>query len=114
MLNCQLEQRKQDIQAQAELAHKDLDKFTELQQKSFTHQARLDALEVDSVHCQNIIKELQNDSDYTENWIPTSIKHNIKVDMYPKGYTPIEDEDKCIRLIEIKEENSNESSNYQR
>lgn len=85
-LDNQLPIRKQEISAQMELEHKDLERFIALQLKPFKHQARLDALEVDTAHCQSIIKELQNNPDYRENWIPESIKGNIKDDMLPKGY----------------------------
>jgi hypothetical protein len=85
-LDSQLSVRKQEIISQMELEHKDLERFMALQFKPFTQQARLTALEVDMANCQNIIKELQKDSGYRENWIPESIKDNIKDDMLPKGY----------------------------
>ena len=87
-LDTQLPIRKQDIITQMELEHKDLERFKTLQLKQFAQQERLTALEIDRAHCQNIIKELQNDSNYNENWIPESIKDNIKDDMLPKGYIP--------------------------
>ena len=86
----QLPVRKQAIITQMELEHKDLDRFNESQLKPFAQQARLTALETDLAHCQNIIKELQKDSGYTENWIPDSIKEHIKTDMLPKGYMQTE------------------------
>lgn len=85
-LDNQLPIRKQEIIAQAELEHKDLDRFMALQLKPFTQQASLIALEEDIAHCKSIIKELQEDPDYRENWIPESIKDHIKDDMLPKGY----------------------------
>lgn len=85
-LDTKLPIHKQEIITQVELEHKDLERFKALQFKPFTQQARLTALELDMAHCQNIIKELQKDSGYKENWIPESIKDNIKDDMLPKGY----------------------------
>lgn len=90
ILNNQLPIRKQEIITQMEMEHKDLDRFTESQNKPFAQQARLTALETDLAHCQNIIKELQKNPDYTENWIPESIKEHIKGDMLPKGYIQTE------------------------
>jgi N12 class adenine-specific DNA methylase/predicted RNA methylase len=86
ILNTQLATRKQEVITQKELEHKDLDKFIASQLKPFMHQSRLTALEKDAAHCQNIIKELQKDSNYQESWIPESIKDSIKDDMLPKGY----------------------------
>ncbi|MBY0379140.1 MAG: N-6 DNA methylase [Burkholderiales bacterium] len=85
-LDTKLQIRKQEIITQMELEHKDLERFTALQFKPFAQQERLTALEIDMAHCHKIIKELQNDSGYRENWIPESIKDNIKDDMLPKGY----------------------------
>lgn len=86
VLNTQLSLRKQEIISQAELEHKDLERFTELQMKPFAQQERLMELQEDIAHCQYVMKELQKDSSYTENWIPNSIRDNIKDDMLPKGY----------------------------
>lgn len=79
-----------------EIGHKDLDRFTASQLKPFLQQERLNDLEKDAVHCQNIIKILQEDSGYHENWIPASIKSSIKDDMLPKGYMPMENTEKFI------------------
>ena len=86
ILNNQLPILKQETIAQAEMALKDLDRFTESQFKPFVHQERLNALEEDITHCKLIMKELQQNPEYTENWIPLSIKDSIKEDMLPKGY----------------------------
>ncbi|MDQ5922227.1 MAG: hypothetical protein QG673_2286, partial [Pseudomonadota bacterium] len=85
-LDNQLPSRKQEIIVQMELEHKDLERFMASQLKPFMQQDRLTALEEDIAHCQSIIKELQKDPDYQENWIPETIKDNIKEDMLPKGY----------------------------
>jgi hypothetical protein len=90
ILSNQLSIRKQEIITQMEMEHKDLDRFTESQSKPFAQQARLTALETDLAHCQNIIKELQKEPNYTENWIPESIRDSIKGDMLPKGYIQTE------------------------
>lgn len=87
ILNHQLEQRKKEIINQAEMSHKDLDKFLTLVQKPFTNQDRLMDIEKDLLHCQSILEKLKDDHQYTENWIPLSIKDQIKEDMYPKGYS---------------------------
>ena len=89
-LNTKLPIHKQGIITQMELEHKDLERFKALQLKPFAQQERITALEIDMAHCQNIIKELQNDSGYRENWIPESIKDNIKDDMLPKVYMSAE------------------------
>lgn len=96
ILNNQLSIRKQEVINQMELGHKDLDRFTASQLKPFLQQERLMDLEKDAMHCQHIIKILQEDSGYHENWIPASIKSSIKDDMLPKGYIPIENTEKCI------------------
>lgn len=86
--NClnKLSLREQAIIAQQELEQKDLKRFSELQNKQFTQQDRLDALSSDINHCAHIMKELQSNANYRENWIPESIRDNIKDDMLPKGY----------------------------
>ena len=86
ILNLQLEKRKQEIINQSDMSHKDLDRFLTLVQKPFIHQERLIAVEEDVAHCQSIMEKLKEDLNYTENWIPLSIKDQIKEDMYPKGY----------------------------
>jgi hypothetical protein len=101
ILNDQLPVRKQEIITQMEMEHKDLERFTESQHKPFQQQARLNALEIDIAHCQKIIKELQKTPDYTENWIPESIKDSIKGDMLPKGYIATEIEHAGTNNIDI-------------
>lgn len=105
VLNIQLPLHKQEILAQMELEHKDLERFTVSQFKPFIHQDRLTALEKDITHCQNIIKELQQDSSYTENWIPDSIKDSIKNDMLPKGYVQSEVNNNPDNLVELECDN---------
>lgn len=104
VLNIQLPLHKQEILAQMELEHKDLERFSVSQFKPFIHQDRLTALEKDITHCQNIIKELQQDSSYTENWIPDSIKDSIKNDMLPKGYVQSEINNNPDNLVELEHE----------
>ncbi|RTL11769.1 MAG: hypothetical protein EKK54_06130 [Neisseriaceae bacterium] len=99
----QLPVLKQEIITQQEMAHKDLDRFNESQNKPFAQQERLNALEADIEHCQNIIKTLQEEPNYTENWIPSSIKEHIKADMLPKGYVPVEVEQIESKSINLQE-----------